>query len=46
MPQVIIVNPNSAQIEERFIYEFGITKENITVYNEYFDDNFDLEKLF
>ncbi|MEO8234608.1 MAG: hypothetical protein ABI549_04270 [Flavobacterium sp.] len=46
IPQVIIVNPNSALIEERFIYEFGISKENITVYNEYFDDNFDLEKLF
>ena len=46
MPQIIIVNPNSAQIEERFIYEFGIKKENIKVFNEYFDEQFDLNKVF
>ncbi len=46
MPQIIIVNPNSSQIEERFIFEFGIKKENISIYNEYFDVNFDLDKLF
>lgn len=46
MPQIIIVNPNSTQIEERFIYEFGIKKENIKVFNEYFDEQFDLNKVF
>lgn len=39
------INPYSTY-EERFIFEFGIKKENITIYNEYFDDNFNLEKLF
>lgn len=46
MPQIIIVNPNSEQIVERFIFEFGIKRDNISVFNEYFDERFDINKVF
>lgn len=38
MPRVIIINPSPESIEERFLYEFGITKNKLEVRKEYFNE--------
>lgn len=36
MPKITIINPSPESITERFIYEFGITENNLIVKKEYF----------
>ena len=45
LPKIIIVNPEPDEIIHLFEFIFGIPKLNIIVYKEYFDKNFDLNKL-
>lgn len=46
MPEVIIVDPHPENICNRFIFDYGIKQENITVYKNYFNQNFDIKKLY
>jgi len=46
MPEIAIVDPYPENIIDRFIYSYGIKKENITAYKSYFDSDFPSEKLF
>lgn len=45
LPKIIIVNPEPDEIIHLFELIFGIPKLNIIVHKEYFDKNFDLNKL-
>jgi hypothetical protein len=45
LPNVVIVNPEPDEIAYFFEFTLGIPKSNIIIYKEYFDKNFDLEKL-
>ena len=38
MPNITIINPSPEFIEERFLFEFGITKDKLTVIKGYFND--------
>ena len=38
MPKITIINPSPESIKERFIYEFGITENNLIVKKEYFTE--------
>lgn len=42
IPKIIILNPNPETIEERFILDYGIPKENIKVLKQFFDENYNL----
>lgn len=46
MPDIVIVDPNPDQILNRFIHDYGITKNKITVFTDYFSEDFDIESLF
>ena len=37
MPEVIIVNPAPELIEERFVYDLGITTDKLITIKDYFD---------
>lgn len=45
LPKIIIVNPEPDGIVELFKMNFGIPMSNITVYKEYFNANFDFNKI-
>lgn len=45
MPRIIIVNPESEKIKERFVFDYGIREDRLTAYTEYFSDSFDFNKL-
>ena len=45
MPEVIIVDPHPEDICTRFISDYGIIEDNITVYKTYFNQDFDIKKL-
>jgi hypothetical protein len=46
MPNIVIVDPMPEQIKYRFIHEYGILKNKITTFKEYFNKEFKIEKLF
>lgn len=46
MPKVIIVDPNPENICNRFIFDYGIKEDNITIYKTFFNQDFDIKKLF
>lgn len=46
MPDIVIVDPMPEQIKYRFIHEYGILKNKITTFKEYFNKEFKIEKLF
>ncbi len=37
MPEVIIVNPAPESIEERFVYDLGITTDKLFTIKDYFN---------
>jgi len=45
LPKVVIVNPEPTDIVYLIEFTLGIPKSNITIYQEYFDENFDIAKL-
>jgi len=45
MPKVIIVNPQPDSLEKRFSLDYGITSNNLSVYKDYFTEQFDLNEL-
>lgn len=45
LPKIVIVNPEPNDIISLFEFTLGIPKSNIIVYKEYFDENFELDKL-
>ncbi len=45
LPRIIIVNPEPNDIINLFEFTFGIPRNNIIVFKEYFDENFNFEKL-
>ncbi len=45
MPEIIIINPYPESIVEKFIFDYGILKEKVKVYKEYFYENFDFDKI-
>lgn len=46
MPEVIIVNPNPEAIEERFIYDLGITTDKLTIIKDVFSSHLISKVLF
>ena len=46
MPKVIIVDPNPENIRNRFIFDYGIKEDNITIYETFFNQDFDIKNLF
>lgn len=46
IPKIKIVDPFPDQIVERFIFSYGIKKENIDVFKSYFDSAFNIKNLF
>ena len=45
LPRIIIVNPEPNDIVELFQMTFGVPIENITIYKEYFDKDFNFDKI-
>ncbi|MFA6188334.1 MAG: hypothetical protein WC680_03545 [Sulfuricurvum sp.] len=45
IPKIVIVNPEPDEIINLFKFTLGIPNANIIVYKEYFNENFDFEKL-
>jgi hypothetical protein len=45
MPEIIIINPFPESIVEKFIFDYGILKDKIKVYKEYFSEEFDFNKI-
>ena len=45
VPHVSILDPAPDRIQEKFLYEFGIPRDKLTVYRDRFSENFPLEKL-
>jgi len=45
MPEVVIINPSPDLIEQRFLLEFGITKDKLIVIKDYFSEEFDYSKI-
>lgn len=45
MPNITIVNPNPDRIVERFMLDYGITKEKIVVIKEYFIEEFNFDRI-
>lgn len=45
LPKIIIVNPEPSEIINLFEFTLGIPKSNIIVHKEYFDENFEFDKL-
>lgn len=45
MPKIVIINPEAEKIKERFIYEYGIDENHLSVYPEYFSEHFDFNKI-
>ncbi len=45
LPKVVIINPEPDEIINLFEYTFGIPKTHIIAYKEYFNEDFDFEKL-
>ncbi|MBE0491310.1 MAG: hypothetical protein IBX44_03550 [Sulfurospirillum sp.] len=44
-PKIIIVNPEPDNIIELFKMKFGIPMDNLTIYKEYFNADFDFDKF-
>lgn len=42
IPYIVILNPNPDLVYERFIFDFGIPPEHITIQKEYFTDDYKL----
>jgi hypothetical protein len=42
IPEIIILNPEPDLIYERFIFDFGIPPEKITIQKDYFNENYKL----
>lgn len=45
LPKIVIVNPEPDEIINLFEFTLGIPKSNIVVYKEYFNENFEFDKL-
>jgi thiamine pyrophosphate-dependent acetolactate synthase large subunit-like protein len=46
MPKITILDPFPENIVDRFRFNFGISGEKITIFKEYFTEDFDLTKIF
>lgn len=45
LPKIVIVNPEPNDIVQLFKMTFGVPSENITIYKEYFDKDFNFNKI-
>ena len=46
VPRVSIVNPSPEQVRDKFLYEFGIPSDYLSVYREYFSEQFAIDSVF
>lgn len=46
IPKVSIIDPNPDKLVEKFKYEFGIPNEYLSIYKDYFSEEFDLSRIF
>jgi hypothetical protein len=46
MPKISILDPNPLHIADKMRFEFGINEDHLKVYQDYFTEDFELDKLF